>query len=195
MPALDIGRPQNDEYAPFYARYISQVPEEDPVAVMEAQAAVTRAALRQVSESDSLFRYAPGKWSIKEVVGHLADAERIFAYPRAAICPALMRRRSQGFEENDYVRAANFDRIPFTELMQQLADLRRSTVALFRGLEEEAWGAPRNGERQPVYGARPGFRDPGPRAAPSPGAAGAVRGEGRVRPPPPVWGISLPNAL
>ncbi|HEV8123933.1 MAG TPA: DinB family protein [Gemmatimonadales bacterium] len=139
MPALDIGRPQNNEYAPFYARYISQVPEEDPVAVMEAQAAVTRAALRQVSESDSLFRYAPGKWSIKEVVGHLADAERVFAY-RALRFARCDETPLQGFEENDYVRAANFDRIPFTELMQQLADLRRSTVALFRGLEEEAWG-------------------------------------------------------
>jgi hypothetical protein len=139
MPAVMIGRPQNDEYAQYYAGYISHVSEEDPVAVMEAQAVVTRAALCNVTEPESLYRYAPGKWSIKEVVGHLADSERIFAY-RALRFARSDEQPLQGFEQNDYVRVANFDRIPFTELMQQLADLRRSTVALFRGLEEEAWG-------------------------------------------------------
>ncbi|MEP7325357.1 MAG: DinB family protein [Gemmatimonadota bacterium] len=139
MPVLAIGRPQSDEYAQYYAGYISQVPEDDPVAVMEAQAAVTRAALRQVTETDAMSRYAPGKWSIKEVVGHLADTERIMAY-RALRFARCDEKPLQGFEQNDYVLAANFDRLPFSELMQQLADLRRSTVALFRGLDEEAWG-------------------------------------------------------
>lgn len=138
MPALAIGKPESDEYAPYYGTYVRQVTEDDPIAVMEAQAAVTQAALRAVSEADSLFRYEPGKWSIKEVIGHMGDTERVMAY-RALRFARSDGQPIPGFEQDDYVRAAHFDRIPFSDLVQQLADLRRSTVSLFRGLEDEAW--------------------------------------------------------
>lgn len=138
MPALAMGRPQTDEYASYYGTYISKVPEEDVLRVMESEAARTQSILLQISEAQSLYRYAPDKWSIKEVIGHVCDSERIFAY-RALRFARADSQPIPGFEQDDYVRAAIFDRVPFVDLVQQLADLRRATLSLFRSLDDEAW--------------------------------------------------------
>lgn len=132
------GRPGEEEYAPFYAGYVSQVTEDDPLAVMEHQARVTQEVLRAIPEERSLFRYAPGKWSIREIAGHLADTERVMSY-RALRFARADSRPLQGFDENHYVAHAGFDRIPLADLAETLADLRRATLALFRQLEPEAW--------------------------------------------------------
>lgn len=138
MPALVTGRPQADEYATYYGTYISKVTEEDILGVMEGEAARTQAVLRQIGEAKSLFRYSPDKWSIKEVVGHMADTERIMAY-RAFRFGRADSQAIPGFEQDDYVRTANFDQVPFVELVQQLADLRRATLSLFKTMDDEAW--------------------------------------------------------
>lgn len=135
---MPIGRPATDEYFQFYAGYVNQVPESDPVPVLESQARATQALLQTVSEKDSLYRYAPEKWSIREIVGHLGDTERIMAY-RALRIARGDTKPLQGFDENDYVREASFDRRQLGDLLQELADIRRTTLSLFRGLESSTW--------------------------------------------------------
>src|SRR5258706_10978418 len=132
------GRPQITEHAPYFSRYIDLVPEEDIAGAMEAQGRETAALLATLSEEKTAFRYAPEKWSIKQVVGHVTDGERVFTYRLMAIARGETRSLP-GFDENDYVRNANFDDQPFAELVDGLAAVRRATLALVRGLSAEAW--------------------------------------------------------
>jgi hypothetical protein len=133
-----IGRPAEDEYSNYYGTYVSKVLESDPIAVMAAQAGITRTLLGGVGESGSGYRYGPDKWSIKEIVGHLCDTERIMAY-RALRIARGDETPLPGFEQDDYVRRAESDRRPLIDLIQELADIRHSTLSLFRGLPDEAW--------------------------------------------------------
>ena len=131
-------KPQPNEYAPEFDRYISLVSEDDIVAAIEAQTKETAALLASISEEKSTFRYAPEKWSIKQVVGHVADGERVFAY--RLLCIARGETQSlPGFDENDYMRGANFDDLPFAAIVDNLAVVRRATLSLLRGLSAEAW--------------------------------------------------------
>jgi len=132
-----IHRPDDTEYLSYYHRYISLVPEGDIVVTLARQNEATLALLRGLSESQGGFRYAPGKWSIKELVAHLSDAERIFAdrslrFARADATPL------PGFEENDYVRNGSFDSFPFAEIVSGFAHVRHSTVSLLRLMSNEA---------------------------------------------------------
>jgi hypothetical protein len=132
-------RPAESEYAPFYSGYISLVPEEDVLAALESQARETAALLGTIDEGRAGHRYAPEKWSIKELVGHVGDAERVFAY--RTLCIGRGETKSlPGFDEGPYVRAGNFDRRPLADLAADLAATRASTLALLRGFDEEAWG-------------------------------------------------------
>ena len=133
-----VGRPMADEYGAFYAGYIGNVIESDPVAVLESQGAATQSFLAGVSEEQSLFRYAPGKWSIREIVGHLADAERVFTY-RAMRIGRGDETPMEGFDEDAYVSAATFDRLTLAELRDDLANVRRASLTLFRGLDPSVW--------------------------------------------------------
>jgi hypothetical protein len=135
---MPIGRPTPDEYFDFYAGYVNQVPEDDPVSTMEVQSQITLSLLSSVGEQDSLRRYAPGKWSIREIVGHLGDTERIMAY-RALRIARGDTKPLQGFDENEYVKHASFDRRSLKDLTAELAEIRRTSIALFRGLEPAAW--------------------------------------------------------
>ena len=131
-------KPQANEYAPYFERYISLVSEDDVVAAIERQMQETATLLASVGEEKSTFRYAPEKWSIKQVVGHVTDAERVFAYRLMCIA----RGETQplpGFDENDYMRHASFDALPFAEIADGLAAARRATLSLIRGLADEAW--------------------------------------------------------
>jgi uncharacterized protein (TIGR03083 family) len=133
-----IGRPETDEIPPHFVAYIARVTENDPVAALAAQIDVTTALLRGVSDSDSLKRYAPGKWSVKEVVGHLADTERIMSY-RALRVARGDETPLPGFDENAYVPPAKFDGRPLAELVADLRTVRAGTVALFRSFDADAW--------------------------------------------------------
>ena len=133
-----VGRPGAEEYAEHYAGYIARVPEENPVAAMAAEIEVTCAMLGRVSEADGLKRYAPGKWSVKEVLGHLIDAERVFAYRLFRIGRGDDTPLS-GFDENEYVAKAGFDGRTLASLREEFAAVRAGTVALARGTAAEAW--------------------------------------------------------
>lgn len=132
-----IHRPDDTEYLSYYHRYVSLVPEGDIVVTLAKQNEETLALLRHLSESQGGFRYAPGKWSIKELVAHVSDAERIFAY-RALRFARADETPLHGFEENDYVRNGSFDSFPLAEIVNGFDSVRRSTVSLFRLMPAEA---------------------------------------------------------
>jgi uncharacterized damage-inducible protein DinB len=135
MPRIAL--PAADEHAPYYGRYIAQLAVDDVHVALGSQAATTARLLAATDETRALYRYAPGKWSVKEVVGHIADAERVFAY--RALCIARGDQTNlPGFDENDYVPAGGFDARPLADLAAELAAVRAATLALFRGLDATA---------------------------------------------------------
>ncbi len=137
MPETTIHRPADDEYLPHFARYISLVPEGDIRLILAKQNESTIALLHGLSESQGGYRYAPGKWSIKEVVAHLSDAESIFA-GRALRFARADETPLPGFEENDYVENGAFDTFSLSDLVTGLENVRRSTVSLFKLMSTEA---------------------------------------------------------
>jgi len=136
-------RPQPGEYAPYYDRYISLVhPDEtqgrDILAAFEEQRRQMLLLLSGRSEADGDLRYAPGKWTLKEVVGHLNDTERIMSY-RALRIARGDQTPIEGFEQDDYVRNGPFARRLLADLIEDYIAVRRATVSLFRNLDEPAW--------------------------------------------------------
>jgi hypothetical protein len=142
MATLPHVRPDATEYAPFYARYVAEVPEDDPVVALRASGRELLDALATVPESRGGFRYAADKWSVREVIGHLIDAERIFGY-RALRLARADATPLPGFEENDYARTAGSDARTLADLTGELRVVRDGTVRLFESFLEEAW--PRRG--------------------------------------------------
>ena len=138
MATTTILRPQADEYDPYYSRYISLVPDGDILTTLRSQIADTRALLANLGEDRGNFRYAPGKWSVKDVIGHLSDAERVFGY-RALRIARNDQTPIEGFEQDDYVRFGPFARRSLGELVEDYATIRQATLCLFRQLDEEAW--------------------------------------------------------
>lgn len=136
LPSLSQ-RPQPEEYPAYYERYVRLVPDGDIVATLERQMEESAAFLAGIGEERAHFRYAPGKWSIKEVVGHVIDAERVFAY-RALRFARNDSTPLPGFDENAYVAVAGFDRRPLTELASELRLVRAASIALFASLDDEA---------------------------------------------------------
>jgi DinB superfamily len=137
MPTLTVGHPEAGEFAPFYAGYVQLVTEE-PVAALEAQARATQALLAGLSDAQAGHRYAEGKWTVRDVTGHMADAERVMSY-RAMRIARGDATPLPGFDENAYVTVAGADRRPIAELASDLAAVRNATLALFRGVDAEAW--------------------------------------------------------
>lgn len=137
-PAFTIARPEPGEYNPYYDRYISLVPGTDILATLDAQRRQTLLLLSGRDEPDGNFRYAPGKWTAKEVLGHVCDTERIFAY-RALRISRGDQTPIEGFEQDDYVKNGPFTRMPLEEIVEDYIAVRRATLTLFRNLEESAW--------------------------------------------------------
>jgi hypothetical protein len=135
--ASPIARPRSDEYVPYYGKYVSLVPEGDVVETLRTQIGETLSLLRAIPEERASHRYAPGKWSIKEVVGHMADVERVMTY-RALRIARADATPLPGFDENAWVPAANFDARPLASLVHELAEVRRATIAFFETLDAEA---------------------------------------------------------
>jgi len=131
-----ITPPEATEYQSYYGRYISLVPGQDLIQTLDQQVAHTLLALRAVTEEKSLHRYAPSKWSVKEVLGHLIDAERIFTY-RALRFARKDPTPLPGFDQDPYVAAANFDSHPWNDLIAEFEHVRRSTILFFRPLKPE----------------------------------------------------------
>lgn len=130
-----IERPGPEEYADFYAGYITALPPSDVLEILELQKDQLR-HLADIGAGRETFRYAPGKWSVREVVGHLVDAERVFSY-RALRFSRGDETPLPGFDENFYVDHARFDERPLLSLIEELTLLRSANVLLFRQLTPE----------------------------------------------------------
>ncbi|HUI73868.1 MAG TPA: DinB family protein [Candidatus Acidoferrum sp.] len=131
-------RPQPGEYASYYEKYISLIPGDDIFGTLETQRLQMALLLAGRSERDGNFRYAANKWTVKEVIGHIADSERIFAY-RALRIARADRTPIEGFEQDDYVRNGGFGDRSLSDLALEFDVVRNSTLSLLRTLTEEAW--------------------------------------------------------
>ena len=137
MSTATISRPAPSDYPPYFATYIDKVPEGDVLEILKNQIENTVKTLSRVKESDAGFRYAPGKWSIREIVGHVADTERIFVY--RAVCFA--RGESQplpGFDENTYAANSGADAKSLADNLNELRTQRAATISFFAGASAEA---------------------------------------------------------
>lgn len=133
-----MNRPETSEYAPYYEGYVSQVSETDILPVLRSQLDVLDVLLNKVPVERETYRYAEGKWSIRQIVGHLIDAERVFGY--RALCVARGEQQNlPGFDQNDYMLTAPYDRISLEDLLSELRLGRLSNIAMLRTLDEEAW--------------------------------------------------------
>ena len=137
-PVLTIARPQPGEYAPYYERYVSLVQGEDILSTLDQQRRETMLLLSCRDDDEGDFRYAPEKWSAKEVLGHVCDTERIFAY-RALRFSRADATPLEGFEQDDYVRNGAFSQRPLSDLVEDFIAVRRATLSLLRNLDEAAW--------------------------------------------------------
>ena len=136
--ALTIPRPEAGEYPSYYDRYISLVPGSDILVTLDAQRRQTLMLLSGRDEKDGDFRYAPDKWNGKQVLGHVCDTERIFAY-RALRIARGDQTPMEGFEQDDYVRNGSFAHTPLPEIIEDYIAVRRATLTLLRNLDEQAW--------------------------------------------------------
>lgn len=133
-----IPRPQESEFAPHAKAYVEHVPAGDVIDVLAEQVRETVALVRLLGEGGSLRRYAPGKWTVRETVGHISDTERILSYRilrigRGDATPL------PGFEQDDYVAQAASNGRSLEDLLQELQAVRQSTLALVRSIPMQAW--------------------------------------------------------
>jgi hypothetical protein len=137
-PAFTVARPQAGEFAPYYDRYISLIHGDDILNTLDQQRRDTMLLLSCRDDEDGDFRYAPEKWSAKEVLGHVCDTERVFAY-RALRFARADATPLEGFEQDDYVRNGPFARRPLADQVEDFIAVRRATLSLLRNLDEAAW--------------------------------------------------------
>ncbi len=131
-------RPAQSEYAPFYSGYIESVPDGDVIRYLSAQLADVEGLLGHLPDEQANARYAPDKWSVKEVLDHMSDTERVLSYRllRAARGDATPLA---GFDQDDYVRAAQSGRRTIGDLLNEFRTVRASTLSLVTGMNQAAW--------------------------------------------------------
>lgn len=139
MATVTPARPMADEHIPYYGQYIALVPDGDLVALLARQGVETAALLASFSPAQAHYRPAPGEWNTTEIVGHLADAERVFTY-RALRFARQDPQPLEGIDDVEgYVTAAHFAERILADMAAEFAAVRRASVALFRSLDPAAW--------------------------------------------------------
>lgn len=131
-------RPQTAEYAPYYSRYVDLIQTPEIVPELGSQLEKTVSFLSNISEEKSLSSYAPGKWTIKEVLNHVNDTERVFLY-RAFWFARAFDQPLPGYDQDVCVAAARANSIPYPELVDEFRNVRLSTLSIFKNIPEEAW--------------------------------------------------------
>ena len=137
MNNLIISRPEKSEYASYYYMYVTLV-EGDIISALKQQIDKTIGVLSDINEEKGQYKYADGKWSIKELVGHLLDTERIMAY-RALRIARGDKTPTAGFEQDDYIENSNFDLCSLSVLTKEFELIRQSNILMFSNLTESAW--------------------------------------------------------
>jgi len=133
-----IAPPDQTEFAPYYVTYVSQVPQGDIRGILEAQESDTLQLLRGIPEDRSLHRYAPDKWTIREVVSHINDTERMFVF-RAMWFARGFDSALPSFDQDVAIRGAGADARTLGSHVEEFRAVRAATVTLFRNLPDEAW--------------------------------------------------------
>jgi uncharacterized damage-inducible protein DinB len=145
-----IPTPQPDQHPPYYSRYIDLVPPGDVLDHLAKQQEESLALFATIDEARSTHRYAPGKWSLKQVLGHINDTELIFLFR----CLAIARGEQAaipGYEQDDYVAGADFDALPWSELVEIYRRTRQLTLALLSSLTAEQLQRRGTANGQPVF--------------------------------------------
>lgn len=132
-----IARPGPDEHLPYYARYIDLVPGDDAAPALASQHDETRRALAGLDEAGAAYRYAPGKWSVKQVLGHVADVERVFSYRALRIARGDLTPLP-GMDERAFAEAAGSEARTLASLVDELGAVRAASRTLFEALDPEA---------------------------------------------------------
>ena len=131
-------RPERDEAVPYYLTYIDQVPDGDICRIMERQAADADALFRRVDEKQSQHRYAPDKWSLREVIGHLNDTERLFVF-RAFWFARGFETPLPSFDQNQAIAGTRADERSWADLCAEFKTIRAASIPFFRALGPDAW--------------------------------------------------------
>lgn len=138
MKNLTIPRPEKDEYNEFYQGYVSQVKNEEILQELETQISTLNEIFASISEEKGLFAYAEGKWTIKEVLGHIIDAERVFAY-RIFRISRKDETPLETFDENEYIANSDFNQRTIAEMLEEFSLLRRANLLLLNSFPDTAW--------------------------------------------------------
>ncbi len=131
MENLKISRPETDEFDSYYERYVSLVADGDIISKLSGQVSETHNLLGEIDAEKADFRYADGKWSVKELVGHMIDTERIFAY-RALRIARGDQTPIEGYEQDDYIKNAEFAKCSLADLGEEFTLVRKANVLMFR---------------------------------------------------------------
>ena len=132
------GQPLESEYAPDYQGYVGQVTEQEILPVLRSQLDALDVLLGRVTPERETYRYADGKWSIREIAGHLIDGERVFGYRAFAIARGD-RNNMPGFDQNEYILTSPYNRIDLEDLLSEFRLARLSNIAMLRTLDDESW--------------------------------------------------------
>jgi hypothetical protein len=132
-------RPASTEYGPYFEKYVNLVPEGDLLQLLPQQIKETTDLLRNITDAQGEYRYAPGKWSLKEVIGHMSDTERVMSYRLLRIARGD-QTPLMGFDQDTYVNSAAFELHSVQDLLEELTAVRQATLYLLHGLTDEAWG-------------------------------------------------------
>ncbi|HMV99066.1 MAG TPA: DinB family protein [Acidobacteriota bacterium] len=149
MSTYATTRPQPDEHTPYHTMYLSKIPEGDILELLIKHGEDIHHQLSQIAEEQSAFRYAEDKWSLKQVLGHLIDTERIFQY-RLLRVARQDQTPIEGFEQDDYVASGEFDARSWASLLEVYTTVRAATVSLIKGLPSDAWLRRGTANKNPV---------------------------------------------
>jgi hypothetical protein len=133
-----LTRPQANEAVPYYSRYIDLISSDDIVGVLENQLEETLAFLRVISEEKSLYRYEPEKWTIRQLLSHVNDCERVFLF-RALWFARGFQEALPSYDQDICVEAAKANDISWASHVKEFCSIRRATLAFFSNLPAEAW--------------------------------------------------------
>ena len=144
-----MSRPNESEYAPYYQDYVNQVSEDEILPVMRSQMDELDVLLDRLTPEQETYRYAEGKWSIREIVGHLIDGERVFGY--RLFCIARGEKQNlPGFDQDDYMLTASYHEMALEDLLSELRLIRLGNLAIMRTLDEAAWNRLGTANQSPV---------------------------------------------
>ncbi len=151
-----MSKPSPTSHSVYFQKYIDEVPEENLQAAFQKQSSIITEFLHSITEEKSGYAYAPGKWTGKELLQHITDTERIFAY--RGLCIARNEKNSlPGFDENDYAAASNANNRSWKDLAEEFLIVRKSTEALFNSFATEILGRSGISNNNPMSVSSTGF--------------------------------------